>query len=121
MDDSYWSSMRVIDSCGVVDGSIARNCRFFSHSTFACAILQVRRVRCESSACMVPKDKAVKRFVVRNIVDASAIRDLQDASTVENYQLPKVRFLIDGASNCSPSDKNVPKYSPALSRASSAS
>lgn len=40
---------------------------------------QVKRVRCESSAIMVPKDKAIKRFIVRNIVDSSAIRDIQDA------------------------------------------
>ena len=32
---------------------------------------------------LVPKDKAVKRFHVRNIVDASAIRDLQDSSTID--------------------------------------
>ena len=38
---------------------------------------QVKRVRCESSGVLVPKDKAVKRFIVRNIVDASAVRDLQ--------------------------------------------
>ena len=36
----------------------------------------------------VPKDKAVKRFIVRNIVDASAIRDIQDASTLEGEQYP---------------------------------
>lgn len=41
--------------------------------------VQVKRVRCESSAIMVPKDKAIKRFIVRNIVDSSAIRDIQDA------------------------------------------
>ena len=40
-------------------------------------------MRCEASGAMVPKDKAIKRFVVRNIVDASAIRDLQDASVLE--------------------------------------
>ena len=36
----------------------------------------------------VPKDKAVKRFIVRNIVDASAIRDIQDASTLEGKGTP---------------------------------
>ena len=45
--------------------------------------LQVNRVRCESSGVLVPKDKAIKRFIVRNIVDASAIRDLQDSCAVE--------------------------------------
>merc|ERR1712232_1234274 len=44
----------------------------------------VRRVRCESSGVMVPKDKAIKRFIVRNIVDASAIRDIQDASAIDS-------------------------------------
>lgn len=45
--------------------------------------LQVKRVRCEASGVMVPKDKAIKRFIVRNIVDASAIRDIQDASVID--------------------------------------
>ena len=40
-------------------------------------------MRCESSGALVPKDKAIKRFIVRNMVDASAIRDMQDACAVE--------------------------------------
>ncbi len=47
------------------------------------AMVQVKRVRCEASGVLVPKDKAVKRFIVRNIVDASAIRDIQDSSVVD--------------------------------------
>ena len=49
----------------------------FSSSTSPPLNQQVKRVRCESSGVLVPKDKAVKRFIVRNIVDASAVRDLQ--------------------------------------------
>ena len=44
---------------------------------------QVKRVRCEASGVLVAKDKAIKRFIVRNIVDASAIRDIQDCSVVD--------------------------------------
>ena len=50
----------------------------------------VKRVVCMLSGKHVPKDKSVKRFVVRNIVEASAMRDIRDASVYENYVLPKV-------------------------------
>lgn len=53
-------------------------------------ITQVRRVRCEASGVLVPKDKAIKRFVVRNIVDASAVKDISESCTVDGYALPKV-------------------------------
>jgi hypothetical protein len=44
---------------------------------------QVKRVFCESSGALVPKDKAVKKFVIRNMVESAAIRDLTDASAYE--------------------------------------
>ena len=50
----------------------------------------VNRVRCASTGKAVPKDKAIKRFIVRNIVDASSMRDIRDASAFETYQLPKI-------------------------------
>uniref|UniRef100_K3WT30 40S ribosomal protein S26 n=1 Tax=Globisporangium ultimum (strain ATCC 200006 / CBS 805.95 / DAOM BR144) TaxID=431595 RepID=K3WT30_GLOUD len=50
----------------------------------------VKRVHCVSTAKLIPKDKAVKRFVVRNIVDQSAIRDLKESSVYESYALPKI-------------------------------
>merc|ERR1711908_211156 len=52
----------------------------------------VKRVVCCLSGKHIPKDKAVKRFVVRNIVEASAMRDIRDASCYDNYVLPKVYY-----------------------------
>merc|ERR1712110_1134454 len=50
----------------------------------------VNRVRCASTGKAIPKDKAIKRFIVRNIVDASSLRDIKDASAYSEYQLPKL-------------------------------
>lgn len=50
----------------------------------------VKRVRCVSTGKAIPKDKAIKRFIVRNIVDASSLRDIKDASAYQEYQLPKL-------------------------------
>merc|ERR1712124_137672 len=52
----------------------------------------VKRVVCMLSGKHIPKDKAVKRFIVRNIVEASAMRDIRDASVYDNYVLPKVYY-----------------------------
>eukprot|EP00947_MAST-08B_sp_MAST-8B-sp1_P000406 g406.t1 len=61
----------------------------------------VKRVHCASSGKMIPKDKAVKRFAVRNIVDASSMRDIMEASAYETYTLPKLYikhyYCIDAA------------------------
>ena len=50
----------------------------------------VKRVRCVSTGKAIPKDKAIKRFIVRNIVDASSLRDIKEASAYSEYQLPKL-------------------------------
>ena len=70
-------------------------CPFISIETDSCDIFsstfeQVKRVFCESSGALVPKDKAVKRFIVRNMVESAAIRDLQEACAYETYTLPKM-------------------------------
>jgi len=50
-----------------------------------------RFVRCEVSGRAVPKDKAVKRFVVRNMVDNSSQRDILEQSVYEGeIMLPRI-------------------------------
>jgi len=49
-------------------------------------------VRCDVSGRAVPKDKAIKRFIVRNLVDASGKKDLESQSVYNEYPIPKMYY-----------------------------
>ena len=49
-------------------------------------------VRCLNCARITPKDKAIKRFQMRNMVDGSSRRDIKDnyAYEADAFMLPKI-------------------------------
>ncbi len=47
-------------------------------------------VHCENCKRLVPKDKAIKRFLIKNMVDGSSKRDIEEQSVYDNYSMPRL-------------------------------
>lgn len=66
-----------------------------------------RLVVCDGCSCKPAKDKAIKRFTVRNIVDKSSLRDLNDACIIDEYELPKIYIKLHYCVSCAVHRKTV--------------
>ncbi|CAM5999709.1 unnamed protein product, partial [Sphagnum balticum] len=60
----------------------------------------VSTIVCDNCGKLCPKDKAIKRFTIRDIVDASSKKDLEESRAFETYIIPKLYIKTQYCVGC---------------------
>ena len=60
----------------------------------------VKVIACSNCGRLCPKDKAVKRFNIKDIVDASSKKDLEEQRAFDPYIVPKLYIKMQYCISC---------------------
>jgi len=60
----------------------------------------VKPVVCTNCGRLTPKDKAIKRYTVRDMVDGSSKRDLKENSAYDYFTIPKIYVKLQYCVSC---------------------